>query len=45
LVEAHRAGGLDAAAIQRAVEAAGQSASDIDDKISAGVAARAPSGR
>jgi uncharacterized protein (TIGR01244 family) len=44
LVEAHRPGGLDTAGIEHAVEGAGQSASDIDDKISAGVAARSPSG-
>ena len=45
LVEARRAGGVDAAAIARAVEGAGQSASDIDDKINAGIAARPAAGR
>lgn len=44
LAEAQRLGGLDAEAIERAVEAAGQSASDIDDQISAGVAARPAAG-
>lgn len=40
LVEANRPGGMDAQAIERAVAAAGQSASDIDDKINAEIATR-----
>jgi len=43
LVEAQRPGGMDARAIERAVEGAGQSASDMDEKINAEVATRARS--
>ena len=40
LVEAKRRGGMEARAIERAVENAGQSASDLDDMINADVATR-----